>query len=91
MNKEVTFHYGALCDSLEDQANAQGFTLGKDAERLESIKDAMLLCWIHGLVIDSQKDGMMKKMQAMVVKALKPLEKEQNDFYSHGKRKGVQE
>lgn len=76
MNKEVTFHYGALCDSLEDQANAQGFTLGKDAERLENIKHAMLMCWIHGLVTDSQKDSMMKKMQSKVVKSLKPMDEE---------------
>ena len=37
MSKEVTFHYGALSDPLEQQANAQGFTLG-DKENSESVK-----------------------------------------------------
>ena len=36
----------------------------------------MLMCWIHGLVTDSQKDAMMKKMQKKVVKAMKPLKQE---------------
>lgn len=73
---EVSFHYGALCDPLEKQANDQGFTLGDDKEYLEDLERCMLMCWIHDLVTDSQKDAMMKKMQKKVVKALKPLEQE---------------
>lgn len=33
MNKQVTFCHGALSDPYEEQANAQGFTLGDKAER----------------------------------------------------------
>ena len=73
---EVSFHYGALCDPLEKQANDQGFTLGDDKEYLEDLKHCMLMCWIHDLVTDSQKDAMMKKMQKKVVKALKSLKQE---------------
>ena len=28
----IEFHHGALCDSYEEQANAQGFTFGDKAE-----------------------------------------------------------
>lgn len=73
---KVGFHYGALCDPLEKQANDQGFTLGDDKEYLEDLERCMLMCWFHGLVTDSQKDEMMKKMQKKVVKALKPLKQE---------------
>lgn len=76
MNKEVTFHYGALCDGLEVQANEQGFTLGGKADYLQRLYDSMIMCWVHGLVTDSQKQGMMKKIQKEIVKALKPLEVE---------------
>lgn len=75
---EVVFHYGALSRSLEEQANAQGFTLGKDAERLQKLNDSMIMCWIHGLCCDSQKDSMMKKLQKQVVKCLKKKEGESN-------------
>ena len=73
---KVGFHYGALCDPLEKQANDQGFTLGDGKEYLEDLERCMLMCWIHGLVTDSQKDAMMKKMQKKVMKALKPLKQE---------------
>ena len=73
---EVGFHYGVLCDPLEKQANDQGFTLGDDKEYLEDLERCMLMCWLHGLITDSQKYAMMKKMQKKVVKALKPLKQE---------------
>lgn len=73
MSKQVEFRYGALSDSLEEQAKKQGFTLGNNAERLQAICNAMIMCWIHGLVTDSQKDMMMKKMQKMVIKDLKQI------------------
>ncbi len=31
----VEFHHGALCDSYEKQANAQGFTFGDKAKWVE--------------------------------------------------------
>ena len=76
MGKEVMFSYGALCDSLEQQANLQGYTLGKESELLQKLNNSMIMCWVHGLCTDSQQDAMMKKLQKKVIKALKPLEKE---------------
>lgn len=75
MKKEVMFQYGALSDSLEQQANLQGYTLGKESELLQKLNNSMVMCWIHGLCTDSQQEAMMKKLQKKVIKALKPLEK----------------
>ena len=38
---QIEFRYGALCDALEKQANDQGFTLDKDAEKLEKQREAI--------------------------------------------------
>ena len=76
MIKEVIFHYGALSDPLEQQANAQGLTLGDEAKQLQDLNRCMVKCWLHGLCTDSQKDAMTKKMQKKVTKALKPIETE---------------
>lgn len=77
MSKEVIFHYGALSDPLEQQANEQGFTLGDKEKLLQDLNRSMIMCWIHGLCTDSQKDAMMNKLQKKVVKALKPLNEEE--------------
>ena len=77
MTKEVTFRFGALSDPLEKQANAQGFTLGDEAKLLQDLNRCMVMCGIHGLCTDSQHNAMMDKLQKKVVKALKPLNKEE--------------
>lgn len=70
---EVGFCYGALCDDLETQANKQGYTLGDEAEMLEKLRFSVNMVCIHGLVTDSQADGIYKKMNRKVLKSLKPL------------------
>lgn len=69
---EIEFHYGVFSEPLEEQANGYGYTLGADEEKLQKLNDSMLMCWIHGLCTDSQKDSMMKKLQKQIIKALKP-------------------
>lgn len=76
MSKEITFCFGALSDPLEQQANAQGFTLGDKAELLEELGRCIAMGYVHGICTDSQKDAMTKKMQKKVMKALKPIETE---------------
>ena len=76
MGKEVIFHYGAVSEPLERQANEQGFTLGDKRKLLEDLNRCMLMCWIHGLSTDSQHNAMMNKLQKKVMKALKPLNEE---------------
>lgn len=72
---QVGFGYGPLCDSLETQANVQGYTLGDDAEKFEKIKDAINMVMFY-VATDSQVNAMTKKLQEQVVKALKPMKKE---------------
>ena len=77
MSKEITFCFGALSAPLEQQANAQGFTLGDKAELLQDLNRSMIMCWIHGLCTDSQHTAMMNKLHKKIIKALKPLNKEE--------------
>ena len=77
MSKEVMFSYGALSDPLEQQANSQGYTLGKESELLQKLNNTMIMCWIHGLCTNSQQEAMMNKLQKKIVKALKPLGKKE--------------
>ena len=65
----VTFSYGAMSDSLEEQAKKQGFTLGKEAEKLEKIKNAINMCDFH-VATDSQASSMTKKLHKKVLEAL---------------------
>lgn len=44
MSKEVMFSYGALSDLLEQQANSQGYTLGKESELLQKLNNSMIMC-----------------------------------------------
>ena len=74
MSDAVTFNYGALSDTLEEQANKQGYTLGKKAKVLQDLNHSMLMCWIHGLCTDSQEESMNKKLHKQVIAALMPLE-----------------
>ena len=74
MSKTVGFHYGILAEKFEKQANSQGFTLGKEAKRLQELGDALVLCWIGNLITDAQYNGALKKLQMQIIKGLKPLE-----------------
>lgn len=69
----VGFHYGALSKPLEEQAKEQGYTLGKEAERLEHYKDAIITLIFGEILTDSQRDKAFQKLNKRVSKALKPL------------------
>jgi len=71
MDNKVGFYYGVMYESLEEQANKQGYTLGKEAEKLEKIRKAINMCMFH-VATESQTSTMTKKLHNKVVKALKP-------------------
>ena len=73
MNKTIGFDHGALCDPYEQQANEQGFTLGKEKGRLEKLGFSLTFAWIQGCLTDSQYDMALRKLQNQLVKALKPI------------------
>jgi len=69
---EVTFSYSCFADTLEQQANKQGYTLGKQAEFLEKLVKAFNLCRIQ-LCNDSQSQMMNKKLHKKVISNLSLL------------------
>ena len=69
----IEISYGCLFDSIEAQVNKQGYTLGKEAERMENIRCAITTC-MFSVATDAQTDSMFEKLNRMVIKALKPLE-----------------
>jgi len=69
-DNKVGFSYGILYDTLEKQANEQGYTLGDKAEMFEEIRNSINVCMFH-VATDSQVSAMTKKLHGKVVKALK--------------------
>lgn len=74
MCKEIEFHYGIFCKSLEQQANEQGYTLGNKQELLEMLREAINRCLFSEVATNSQVNRMFKKLQKQVVKALEVKE-----------------
>ena len=71
----VEFHHGALCDTYEEQANAQGFTFGDMAEWIEEVGKGLTCLWIHGCMTDKEYDKILQRFQKKVlIKNLKKLE-----------------
>lgn len=72
-NMEIGFRYGVLCDSLEKQANEQGFTLGKKADKFESHRNEIHSLLFGGIITDSMSSKCFEKLQKQVVKSLKRI------------------
>lgn len=68
----VEFHYGALADPLEEQANKQGLTLGLNASDLQNSADAVDQLYIAGVLTDAMKSKTQERLHKQVLKALKP-------------------
>lgn len=67
----VEFQYGALAENVEKQANAQGLTLGENAELLERLRVSINLLFIHDIVPDAVKNRMVEKLHKKVMDNLK--------------------
>ena len=63
----VEFHHGALCDSYEEQANAQGFTFGDMAEWIEKVGYGLVCAYIHGCITDSEYNKIMDRFQKKIL------------------------
>lgn len=70
---KVGFHYGALSDKLEKQANEQGYTLGIKAEIMQELADGLVMNYVHGALTDSAYNRALSKLHDMVIKECKPL------------------
>ena len=74
--KQVTFGYGILCDPLEEQANQQGFTLGKIAYRLDIVRESINHLRIHDLLTYSEMEKIHQRLHKLVIESLQPMEDE---------------
>ena len=72
----VEFHHGALADTYEEQANAQGFTFGEMAEWIEEVGKGLTCLWIHGCMTDKEYDRILQKFQKKIL--IKNLKKKVN-------------
>lgn len=60
---EIGFHHGALCDTYEEQARAQGFTFGEYASFIEEVGHGIVTLYIHGCLTDGEYDKVLRKFQ----------------------------
>lgn len=75
----IEFHHGALADSYEKQANAQGFTYGKEAKWVQDVGFGLVCAHIHGCITDSEYDKILRRFQQKILinpRFLKRLESE---------------
>jgi hypothetical protein len=54
--------YDCLFDNIEKFVNKQGYTLGKDAERLQQLIYSIQYYYLHGIVTDNQCKQMNKNL-----------------------------
>lgn len=73
MVKEIGFRYGMLCDDLEKQANAQGYTFGDNIDFVEELRLSANVVRINRLLTDNQADSMYQKLHKKIIKRLKSL------------------
>lgn len=67
MSKTVGFHHGALCDSYEEQANAQGYTFGDKAEFVQKVGFGLMAAHIHGCITDKEYDKILDRFQKKIL------------------------
>jgi hypothetical protein len=73
----VEFHHGALVDTYEKQARAQGFTFGDKAEWVQKVGFGLMCAHIHGCITDSEYNKILQRFQQKVLlKNLKPYREE---------------
>lgn len=76
----VEFHHGALVDTYEEQANAQGFTFGDKAEWVEDIGFGIVCAHIHECITDSEYEKILRRFQTKIlIQNLRSLESEEEN------------
>ena len=68
---EVKFNYGILAETLEQQANEQGFTLGENAEEFKKLKYAINICRLKDVLTDKELSNAIERLNKKVMKVLK--------------------
>lgn len=80
MAKVIEFHHGALCESYEEQVNAQGYTLGDDAEWVQKIGYGLVCAYVHGCITENEYDRILRRFQdKILIKRLKRIGGNENE------------
>lgn len=75
MAKKLNMYgFDELTGDIEEFLNKKGFTLGKDAERLQKLLFCIQYCYLHGVVTDSQARQMNKKFMKKFQNSLKEMD-----------------
>lgn len=77
--KEIGFHYGALSDPLEKQANEQGYTFGDKADLVQNACHDMIMLHIHSVITDGEYKKILPRFHKWAANFLKPLEVTDDD------------
>lgn len=70
---EIGFRHGAMCESYEEQAKKQGYTLGDKADLFDKVGFSYNMLRLHGYITDSQSNMICKKIQKELVANIKPV------------------
>ena len=65
--KTIGFHHGALADSYEAQANAQGYTFGDRAKFVEDMGASLVRLWFYDCITDSEYNKILRRFQENVL------------------------
>jgi len=66
----VSFRHGALCDTYEKQANAQGLTFGDKAEWVEKVRFGIVAAYVNGCITDSEYNRILRRFNQKVLVAI---------------------
>lgn len=70
----LKFNFGAMAPTLEEQANRKGYTLGEEAEKMEKLRRARAMLYLHGIISESVSSDIIAKIGRKAEEVLKPLE-----------------
>lgn len=71
----IGFHYNPFADTLEEQANKQGFTFSDKSEWIQEMADNLTCLYIQGCMTDSEHTRILKRFQQKILlKNLKRLQ-----------------
>ena len=70
----VKFEHGASCESYEEQANRQGFTLGRKEKLFDRIAVCYMFLYEQGYLTDDQVKAIQNKIEKDLMKSLVPAD-----------------
>lgn len=76
----IKFEHGSSCDSYEEQANRQGFTLGNKAKLFDRIAVCSNFLYEQRYLTDDQIKTIRNKIQEDLINSMIPVENSLEDL-----------